>query len=339
MAAEKQLVCTKHTSIPLEDAIYAALALSPDGKFVWISGADDRMVRCWDLETQALAYEWIATVIDDRPAHQGLVTDVHRIASLALDYEHSILITGGWEIHAWNIITKKKIKSFKGGGWGDEMFISPDGSELFTLNRVNGKITCWDITSGKKKYQVKGESPSPMILTPDGNSLIVLEHEMSKVQRKRVRDLKLNLRSTRDGIITRHFESDKITHGFNGLTISSNGELVAGGGVNGFHIWNFSGGKHLHHVNKKSHPNLAKHLDITYMIQFIPTTDLLMEAGSDGAIVIWDAISGQPVASMKGEKNFTRLSALNLDGSSLVTVCMGDNGAQSIEVWKLAFQV
>ena len=74
------------------------------------------------------------------------------------------------------------------------------------------------------------------------------------------------------------------------------------------------------------------------MIQFIPNTNLLIEAGSDGAIVIWDAISGQPVALMKGEKDFTRLSALNHDGSRLVAVCMGNNKEQSIDVWKLEYQ-
>ncbi len=88
------------TTLEIGDPVNA-IALGQSGKTV-ISGGNDRMIRCWDLETG----NCVQTLEGHRQA----------IAALAVSPDGKILASGGWEpgIRLWDLTTGTQIQTLSG---------------------------------------------------------------------------------------------------------------------------------------------------------------------------------------------------------------------------------
>ena len=139
-----------------------AVAFSPDGTTL-VSGANDGMLKLWDVETGAN----IATLGGDNRTWQ------QSVQSVAFSPDGTTLAAGSYgEVNLWDVATKTNIATLEGHKkWVSSMAFSPDGTTLASgLN--DDKVELWDIATRTNITTLKHRGlVHSVTFSPDGTTL------------------------------------------------------------------------------------------------------------------------------------------------------------------------
>ncbi len=140
-----------------------ALAISPDGKTI-ISGANDKNVKAWNVETGELIHTFKNT-----KHSKG-------VESVAVSPDNKTIVSGSKDktIKIWNLETKKL--QFTLEGHKDLVYcvaISPDGSTIVSCGR-DETIRIWDLHTGECIRILEGHTDwvYSIAISPDGKTLV-----------------------------------------------------------------------------------------------------------------------------------------------------------------------
>ena len=100
---------------------------------------------------------------------------------MAFSPDGRMLASGGWEkeksrkgiVRLWEVATWRLKNTLQCHQYGaDAVAFSADGKYLASGGRFDGRVTLWDVASGKESITIKGNnSPHCLAFTADGRTL------------------------------------------------------------------------------------------------------------------------------------------------------------------------
>lgn len=297
------------------DKPFASIALSPDGNFLVTGGRGDQTVKIWDLQTGQVLRSWLATPLSPYPG-------ANIIDAVALSSDGEILLTGGSVLKAWEFETGRQIRVFKGStSYTGYITISEDSSIVITENdgRTDGTINVWDLRRGRKIRRQIGNAFVKWVISPDSKAVVGSDRLNEAV-------LKVWEGVTGDELRTL---DNRYAIRVKQLTFSSDGRLLAGGGIDGIKIWDFETGEQIQRIEKSRNISFHKHLDCIGSLVFSPDNKTILSSGEDGLIQVWDISTGECIKSLGGHGFWIALS-------KNVKTLIGLDRYQTVEVWRIA---
>jgi RNA polymerase sigma factor (sigma-70 family) len=359
------LACQKDNDFPLYDTATGkelrrfvghrqslhAVVFSPDGKTL-VSSARDNTLRFWDAATGKELHQ---------AKHDGGVWN------LAFSPDGTVLATGGWESRLWDPATGKLLRICERDDDGhiECLAFSPDSKTLAASRNNSHALSFWDVTSGKKRLAFAGHLGlvAGIAIAPDGTLLATAAHEKNYARRNAVQ--------LWDPATGKEVGTVGTDLGFvNGLTFSPDGRLLAAGNEDGtirlwdpitrrevrrltghksmveavtftadgkllaslgYHdrtirLWNVATGKELLQV-------ASSQLVPGGGIVLVPDGKIIVQGGElEPSLVLWDAVTGQPVKRFGNYEGHVTALALAPDGRTLASA--GRDGG--IRLWDLA---
>ncbi|WP_448268206.1 WD40 repeat domain-containing protein [Nostoc sp. DSM 114159] len=321
MSLDFHCLFKSHSFISLDRQ--SSYAISPDGRFLFAGGLEDRTVRVWDLQTGQIVRTWMVAALH---GHH----DVDRVYCLDVSSDSKILVTGGSLIQAWNLDSGQKIRTFKGGGWATRMSLSPDMSILVT---EFDKLVFWDFQTGKNKCKLPASICGPLVINSDSQYLVSADYSLNKTRTKGAWEYQIKVWDLRTGQVTRTLESKGIETTIHGLVLSPNEQLLAGSKIDAILIWDFQTGQQIQKIDKFKNVRLHKHLDTVYSLIFSPDGKVLLSTGTDGLIQAWDVSTGKHIGTIQGQ-NFIFTIFMSNDAQTLVGIG-GSGNHKTAEVWRM----
>ncbi|MEA5593671.1 WD40 repeat domain-containing protein [Rivularia sp. UHCC 0363] len=189
----------------------AALAISPDGKTLFVGGSieDDNTISVWDLSAGKLidtlkGHTYKVNFLIISPDGKTLISQVHNyetkvwnlltyqeiptfnipprqfIDSAAINSDAKLIVCGSRDssVKIWDLITNQIIKSFDikytVSRFPESILttMTPDGKILVCADRENMKV--WDIENGEEFCTLKGHSSEirRVSISPDGLKIV-----------------------------------------------------------------------------------------------------------------------------------------------------------------------
>jgi WD40 repeat protein len=273
---------------------------SPNGRYV-VSFADNKSQKVdlllWDVAAGKVLH----------------TLSVNSYCDAAFSPDSSLLATRGLEknenvVQLWGVRTGKEVRRFNdtNSGWGTLAF-SGDGRTLFVTGR---RVVAYDAATGAERYSWRVQPPPSTLRTlevgappPDENDTIswrslafspdgtvafgvlyadVMPHE-------RVQD-RLALCDARTGKVLRRWsDSGKNGRGFEAVTFSDDGRLVASSDGDAVHVWEVATCAKVF--------TFRGHRDEVHSLSFNSGGRRLASAAADSTVLIWDlalALKGPP---------------------------------------------
>jgi WD40 repeat protein len=318
------------------------LAFSPDGARL-ASGAADGVVRVWDVKSgQELAH---------CAGHGGPVRalafapDGHCLASAGADNA----------LRLWEPATGRAtgaVRDESGAVVG--MSVAPDGRTL-ALVQLPGRLHLWDVTTGK---ELPRTPPLPVpfsaaVFAPKGRTLVsasVAGHlhfwDCDKAEQQReprnVQSFLRLLAAANDGatvawcgndhrVVLWDAKADKQLHEFRAhgnkiseLGFSPDGEMLFVAGSSGVHLYALQ--------EKATGRELSGRIGSVFAAAVSPDSRMLATGGQDGAVRLWEIVSGKERRAMYSDTAAVRAAAFCTDGTLLATG--SSNGF--IRLWDVA---
>jgi WD40 repeat protein len=286
------------------------LAYSPDGKTIASVDKDgflDR-VRLWDVQTGKLRarfgpQNWYQTNVAFFPDGKSLASthcdDMVRICDSA---------------------TGKLLRRIETEWLAYTLAMSSDGKTIACFTAREG-VVVWDVQTGKRRYRLdKGtEDELPRILNKRRSDLLAISADGSVL---------VSLPEHRYprfwNALTGEFLRDGDDCGFvRAIALSSDGTVLAGAVGNYVFLWDVLTGKQIR--------SFAGHLLIVNALAFDPTGKVLVSAGDEGVLLVWD---------LTGLLAKGRLSSVKMTPKELAEkwkVLVGDDPAKAHQAaWSLA---
>ncbi len=142
----------------------SALAISPDGKTLYVAAADARQVL-W-VET---AYGVVVRRVEVPAPPTGLAPDGSRLIVVCSGPQSVI------EVRAAD--SGRLLRTLPAGHTATAPVLSPDGSRLYVCNRFRNDVSVIDLRAGKEIGRVAAvREPISAAITPDGQTLVVANH-------------------------------------------------------------------------------------------------------------------------------------------------------------------
>ena len=269
----------------------AALAVAPDGSWL-ASGGGDGTVRIWDPAT---GQERAATA-----AHAKGVT------ALAVAPDGSWLASGGSDgtVRIWDPATGQERAAMAGRktnpfrGWVTALAVAADGSWLAS-GAQDGTVRVWDPASGQERTAMAGHlggRVEVLAVAPDGSWLASGGHDRTV----RVWDPA----SGQERAAMAGHETNFVG-GVAALAVAPDGSWLASGGHDGMvRVWDPASGQERAAMagHEASFVNGVDGVGGVAVLAVAPDGSWLASGGHDGAVRVWDPVSGQERAAMAGHE-------------------------------------
>jgi WD40 repeat protein len=330
------------------------LALSPDGKLLYSGGADEKVVRAWEVGSGKLATEFehpnairtlalspdgkvlaVATFYDgavklwDTAAQKELRTldaSKETINALAFAADGKSLLTAGADrvIRRWETDSGKLLKALDEQGAPIETLArTPDGRFLLSGGGdwknpdQPGEVIVWDLTAGKKAHTLAADGGCVfgVAVAADGRTFATGQPSGARLWR-----LPAPPAAEKVGEVRRFGWG----HAIQGAALSPDGRLAVAGGADGsVRLWDLGTGKELR--------RLPGHAGWAYAVAFTPDGKGVISAGRDAVLRLSDVATGKEVRLFEGHDHGLVRVALSADGRLLLS---GDD-AGGVSLWEV----
>jgi YVTN family beta-propeller protein len=144
----------------------SALAVSKDGKSLYVTGADARQVVCVELTAGKITRRFH---VPAEPTGLTLSPDGTRLVVTCAASKSTVLVI---ELPSWQIVA-----TIRCGHTAVGPAITPDGKRLYVCNRFDNDVSVIDLAIGKELARAPAtREPIAAAVTPDGNALFVANH-------------------------------------------------------------------------------------------------------------------------------------------------------------------
>jgi RNA polymerase sigma factor (sigma-70 family) len=298
----------RRTQLPRPHENIRQLLFTPDGPTLAIRDSSSTILL-WD-------------VVDDRKLNE-LKVPVQHLHCMVVSPDGRTLASGGesdTHIRLWDIASGKE-KLRIAGDRSIELCLaySPDGKTLAVIGSTSWRVAFFDPGTGRKLRTSAEQYPglSAIRYAPDGKSLAGIERG------------RICILDAASGKRLRTF--DAVPRSMNGLAFSSNGKTIASFWTesaecaHAFDLWDAVGGQLLH--------SFAGHERGVTSLGFTADGATLFSSAwaSDGVVLAWDAVTGEPRGHCGEYGSGYNGIALSPDGK-LLAAC----GDRSLDLWDTA---
>ncbi len=323
------------------------VAASADGKWGLSGGIGE--VKLWNLDTGKEAEVKLAG-----HGNNGVVMDVH----FAPDARFAVTAGQDNNVVVWDLKTGKARHTLAHPNGVGAVAVSKDGKHLATLD-FTPTIKIWDLANGKELKAIQRKSPNPpgivtLTLSPDGGRILAIMAEFDPTGTKETISL-----AAWDANTGKELWAQPIN--LNGVAPIHYEKGLVGGGSNAFMQWDFDKGKlvriwgghkapissvaHLRDgrivsaslegqlvVWDKNEPRtVANHTGGIHAFAFTPDERLVLTAGADKRLKLWELTTGKEVHAFSGHKEQLTSVAVSPDGRYAVSA----SADRTLKIWDL----
>ncbi|MDX1377350.1 MAG: TIR domain-containing protein [Anaerolineales bacterium] len=296
------------TFLPGHEDSVTSVAFNSDGTRL-VSGSDDDTAVLWDIESASFLNRF-------RP--DGFDTEGNHIVSVAFDPWDSRIITGGYQtVVVWDADDSEEVFRLRGNQ--AEVYavdFSPDGLSMLT---ASSGVKIWDRFYGTERYNLSshhGEVTSA-VFSEDGNYMLTGSWDNTsklwsanlKIETLRLTqhdDLNLDADYSADGkwivttdgsgfVFVHDSETGDVIYAFEpavdewinaaSFNPQNNQQLVTGDDTGQLQFWELG--------NTEPVWSVTAHDGFVYSAEFSPDGEFVLTSGSDGAVLLWDADTGE----------------------------------------------
>jgi len=277
-----------------------AVAVSPDGQFI-ISGADDRTVKLWDLETGRLI--------------RSLEGHTDWVRSVAVSPDGRFIVSGSSDctLKVWEAGTGHLLRSLEGHtDWVRAVAVSPDGRFIVSGSK-DRTVKVWEAKTGRLVRSLEGHTDdvNAVGVSPDGQFIVSGADDHTV----KVWDLET-------GRLIRSLEEH--TWPVNTVAVSPDGRfIVSGSGDNTVKVWDLETGRLIH--------SLEGHMGGVRSVAVSPDGRSILSGGGEHTVKVWDLEAGCLLHSLEGHTGTVRAVVVSPDGQFIIS------GAddRTVKVWDL----
>lgn len=297
----------KRTTLQKATPGFDAVAFSPDGTLI-ASGSHENAIKLWDAHTGTeLAKLGTGELYGDHAVSLAFSPDGTQVVAGMLG-----------SVKLWDVRTKKELLVLRGHqDFLTSVAVSPDGTRVVSGSR-DKTIKIWNTLAGAQMATLRGSS---VAVSPDGTRLASASGNKTVT----IWDARLGAE-----LISLTGHEDRI----NAVTFSPDGKkIVSGSEDKTIKLWDAHSGKEVKTL--RGHDcgvtTVAFSPDGTRIASSVGAFGL--EGGSHrGIIKLWDAATGNDVATLRGHDVFVNSVAFSPDGTRIVSGAEDNN----VKLWNAA---
>jgi WD40 repeat protein len=287
----------EYSDIAFEAAFKPTSSEDMGSAYLLAAGYDNGDVLYWDVKNSQViqsfeGFKQKVVTIDFYPIGKTLTAGIYQ------GLIHS------WDIASGQLLNTIEIEDHHVA----KIIYSPDG-RLLAVSSWDG-IKVFDAVTWQSLYEVnKSNLANIVVFAPDGQLIAVMEDETS-----------LDIWDVDEDQLLYHLPN-KDKYGdifFSGVSISSDGQFLAGGGVNGvIFIWDLPTQQLLHEIQGHEIAFSNGGQSSINHVAFNPHNNILASAGYFGTVKLWDAKTGQLLFTLNDINESVNSVSFSPDGRML----------------------
>ena len=273
-----------------------SVAFSSEGTLA--SGSRDGTARLWNIETRR----------QEARLQQG--SHDARVSSVAFSPEGNILAAVSTSTGLWDVVTKRRIANFRGGGHPYSAAFSPDGT--LALGLWNGEIELWNLETQRQIAVLKGHSAWVRTVAFSQDGILLASGSNDGI-------IRLWGVAARDQIATLKGH----IHGVGSVSFSPDGALIASGSEDGtVKLWEVA--------TRQNIATLEGHTHWVNAVCFLPD-GALVSGDARGTILLWNVATQERIARF-AHRGGVHSVAFAPDGRILAS----GSGDGTISLWDMS---